>query len=230
MRGARLNIPSGYEFLPHSKPARFALLVAVGAAIVFLCIRLWPTARVFAVEMRDAMGMDLVEGHTDAIEAASAESKVDAHLIAAVMFLESRGRGGQTSHAGAHGLMQLVPAAASDAAKRLGVEVPTVEQLLEDDELNIRLGAAHLAWLLQHRGEWNLEAVLVSYNAGRAKLFRWIDRHGGYEEWRTSEHDLHLAGERTTGTLEYATRAIELTGEFRERGAITLPGGVQPVE
>ncbi len=184
---------------------------------------LWPVARAFAVEIKDGLGLDLVEGHVELIEEAAGESHVDPLLVAAIMFMESRGRGGQTSYAGAHGLMQLVPGAAGDAARRLGIPEPSVEQLLADDRLNVRLGAAHLAWLLEHRGEWSLEAVLVSYNAGRAKLMRWIDRHGGYEAWRTYEHGRYEAGEETTGTLEYATKALAVRELLRERGVIQAP-------
>jgi len=191
---------------------------------------LWPRARAFAVEVNDSFGMRLVEGHADLIDDAARESGVDPFLIAAVMFMESRGRGGQTSFAGAHGLMQLVPSAAGDAAQRLGIEAPTVEVLRDDDALNVRLGAAHLAWLLEHRGGWDLEAVLVSYNAGRAKLFRWIDRHGGYEAWRAHEHARHVAGEETTGTLEYATAAIGKRAEFHERGEIRPVEGALVVD
>ena len=140
---------------------------------------LWPTARSLAVEVRDGYGMQLVEGHLEIIVASAHESRVDPSLLAAIMFIESHGRGGQTSNAGALGLMQLVPASASDAARRLDLPVPTTDQLLENDRLNVRLGAAHLAWLLEHRGDWSLEQVLVSYNAGRARLLAWMERYGG---------------------------------------------------
>lgn len=210
---------------------RLALLLALASGVGWVSWKQWgEEARSFAFEIKGQLGLELVEGHKAIIEEAAAESQVDPFLIAAIMYQESRGRGGQTSYAGAHGLMQLVPSAAEDAAKRLGLPKPTVDQLLRDDRLNVRLGSAHLAWLLQHRGEWNLEAVLVSYNAGRTKLFRWIDRHGGYENWRTHEHELHEAGEKTTGTLEYAAGTIGLIERFRERGVITEVAGVGAVQ
>ena len=216
--------------LPASRPARALVLVGLAAGVTYVSWTLWPKARAFAVDVNDSLGMRLVEGHADRIDAAARESGVDPFLVAAIMFMESRGRGGQTSYAGAHGLMQLVPGAAGDAAKRLGIDAPTVEALRDDDDLNVRLGAAHLAWLLEHRGEWDLEAVLVSYNAGRTKLFRWIDRHGGYDAWRAHEHARHEAGEETTGTLEYATAAIAKRAEFRERGVIRPVEGALVVD
>lgn len=216
--------------LPRSRAWRAALLAGIAVLVGTVSWVLWPRARAFAVEVHDYLGLRLVEGHAELIETAARESEVDPHLLGAIMFLESRGRGGQTSHAGAHGLMQLVPAAASDAARRLGIPEPTVEELRDDDILNVRLGAAHLAWLLEHRGEWSLEAVLVSYNAGRAKLFRWIERYGSYEAWRERELERHVAGKPTTGTLEYATKALAVRALLRERGAIRPVPGVEAAE
>ena len=62
---------------------------------------LWPTARSLAVEVRDEFGMRLVEGHAATIVAAAHDSGVDPSLLAGIMFIESHGRGGQTSSAGA---------------------------------------------------------------------------------------------------------------------------------
>lgn len=200
----------------------FLLLISGGVGLVSW--GLWPRARAFAVEIHDRMGMGLVEGHAGLIDEGARESSVDPYLIAGVMFMESRGRGGQTSYAGALGLMQLIPGSASDAARRLGIAAPTPEEVLSDDRLNVRLGACHLAWLLEHRGEWDLEAVLVSYNAGRARLMGWIERHGSYEGWRTHQIELRFRGEETTGALEYALGALAKRQEFMERGV------VRPVE
>ncbi|MEM1453202.1 MAG: transglycosylase SLT domain-containing protein [Planctomycetota bacterium] len=170
-------------------------------------------------------GLALVERHADALRTAAAEHDVSPHLLGGIMFAESRGRSGQVSAAGALGLMQLVPGAARDAARRAGLEVPSDDEalrqvLLKDEALNVRLGAAHLAWLLEHRGRWSLEAVLVSYNAGRAKLFRWIDRHGSYEGWVLSEETARARGDRTTGALAYARQVLRARDALRERAVL----------
>ena len=209
--------------------SRLALLAALLSGTLLGAWALWPRARAFAIEIRDERGMELVEGYAPWIEAAARESGVDPYLIAAVMFMESRGRGGQTSHAGAVGLMQLTAPAIADAARRLGLEgaAPSLETVRDDDRLNIRLGAAHLAWLLEHRGDWSLEAVLVSYNAGRARLQGWIEREGSYQSWRRREWQRHQAGERTTGTLEYATGVLAKMKAFAERGVVRPVEGVE---
>ncbi len=176
-------------------------------------------------EINDERGLDNVEARSASIRAASAESGVPPLLLGALMFSESRGRSGQKSTAGALGLLQLMPAAARDAARRLDVtlsEDPAALEraLLEDEELNIRLGAAHLRWLLDHQGEWTLEAVLVSYNAGRARLFGWIEDHGTYEAWVKSEEDARGEGRSTTGALAYAREVLLAQEALEERGTL----------
>ena len=188
------------------------LLLCVGTALLF-----WKSPRELIVQAKDFSGLYLVEGHSELIYRAAAESQVSPLLIAGVMYAESRGRGGQISSAGALGLMQLIPAAGSDAARRLGLPEPTDEQLQLDDELNVRLGAAHLAWLIEHRGSWDLEQVLVSYNAGRARLKGWIEDYGSYRAWRVCELEEEAKG-RSSGALNYALTVLDAMERFRQRG------------
>ncbi|MEZ6020843.1 MAG: transglycosylase SLT domain-containing protein [Planctomycetota bacterium] len=95
---------------------------------------------------------------------------------------------------------------------RLGLPKPAKDDLLHNDELNVRLAANHLRWLLDHRGEWDTEAVLVSYNAGRSKLKRWAGEHGDYAGWVRSEEQAAEKGEKTTGALAYARRTLRVAG------------------
>lgn len=193
--------------------------------VVGFSISGWAPARALAVSVRDYLGVRLVEDHAQLLCQAAEESKVDAALLGGIMYMESRGRPGQRSSAGALGLMQLVPAAAGDAARRLGLPDPSEEQLLEDNELNVRLGAAHLAWLLEHRGPWNLEQVLVSYNAGRSRLMGWIEEAGGYESWRAAEERAWGRGEPNSGALFYAQGVLEATRTLAARGQLTPAPG-----
>ncbi len=193
------------------------LLVALGAAGLW---RRGPAAPIVAA-VQDELGLRLVEGHAELLRAAAEESAVDAFLLGGIMYSESRGRGGQTSSAGAMGLMQLGLPAAQDAAKRLGLPPPERDAVLHDDALNVRLAGSHLAWLLEHAGDWDLEAVLVSYNAGRAKLMRWSDEHGSYAAWCRSEEEAEAAGRRSTGALHYARQTLMAAEKLRERGVIS---------
>ena len=168
----------------------------------------------------DEVGMRQVEALAPELRVAAHESGVDPLLLAAICFHESRGRSGQVSSAGALGLMQLVPAAAADAARRLGLERPSEEQLLHDAALNLRLGAAHLGWLLEHRGGWSLEQVLVAYNAGRARLMRWIEESGGYSGWAREQERRLEAGQPTSGALRYARGVLATRAAFVRRGRL----------
>ncbi|MEZ6018274.1 MAG: transglycosylase SLT domain-containing protein [Planctomycetota bacterium] len=171
----------------------------------------------------DEVGLRLVEGHAPDLHAAAAESKVSPTLLAAIVYAESRGRGGQTSSAGALGLGQLTVASAADAARRLGIPAPTAAQVRDDDQLNLRLAAAHLAWLLENSVGWPLEQVLVSYNAGRARMFQWLERAGGFGAWVAAEERRAASGQATTGSLRYARQIVAIRAELRARGKIVDP-------
>ena len=107
----------------------------------------------------------LFNGHFQAeIETVSEVFGVDAALIRAIMHAESWFEPQAVSHAGAQGLMQLMPA----TAYRFGVA--NVFDPLD----NITGGAAYLAWLLQEF-EGDLTRVIAAYNAGENA----VRRHNG---------------------------------------------------
>lgn len=198
-----------------------AAIVALGVAAV-VC---FPDLTRRAPEVLEGVARDLwslvsvrrVESHAAEIRVAAAESGVDPCLLAAVMYAESRGQVDAVSSRGALGPFQLMPSAAGDAAAKLGLSVPTREDLLSDALLGARLAASHLAWLIRHEGP-DAERVLVAYNAGRTKLRRWVEAEGSYESWRRARLD---AG--GSGTLAYARGVLEMRDRFRERGEIAPP-------
>lgn len=158
--------------------------------------------------------MRRVESHAPILLEAARESGVDACMLAAVMYVESRGQVDAVSNKGALGLLQLMPPAASDAAKRLKLATPTREALLGDARLNVRLGANHLAALSRSLGV-EPERTLVAYNAGRGRLLEWEKASGGWEAWRERH-----ARAQDSPTLRYAQDVIALAQRFRERGVI----------
>jgi soluble lytic murein transglycosylase len=108
--------------------------------------------------------------HEDVIRQQAAEKDVDASLIAAVIYAESRFRD-QTSHAGARGLMQITPLTANEIERLSGGTSFKVEDL-SDPEINIRYGTFRLRQLLE-RYEGNEVAALAGYNAGPGNADGW---------------------------------------------------------
>lgn len=194
--------------------ALIALLLCASGVAGYL----WPReTRAFMRRVADPIVLARVEGFDAEIQRAAQESGLDPHLVAAIVYCESSGDPGAISSADALGLMQLVPDAAADAARRLGLEVPTREELLADPALNLRLGASHFAWTLANEGG-DLRRALVAYNAGRTKLRRWIRKAGSYEAWYAEQK---RAGD--SGVLAYAEKVLDYAEVFRERGEIA-PG------
>lgn len=87
---------------------------------------------------------------------------VDPRFIHAVIWQESRYIADAKSHAGAVGLMQLMPA----AAERFGCEDR------KDPASNIAAGTKYLSWLLK-RFSGNVELALAGYNAGEGAVAKY---------------------------------------------------------
>jgi soluble lytic murein transglycosylase len=108
--------------------------------------------------------------HEDIIRQQAADKDVDASLIAAVIYAESRFRD-QTSHAGARGLMQITPATANEIERLSGGTTFKLDDL-GDPDINIRYGTFYLRQLLD-RFEGNELAALAAYNAGPTRVDEW---------------------------------------------------------
>jgi soluble lytic murein transglycosylase len=108
--------------------------------------------------------------HEDIIRQQAREKGVEASLIAAVIYAESR-FSDQTSSAGARGLMQITPATAKDIERRSGGTTFTVEDL-SDPQINISYGTYHLRDLLDMYSG-NEVAALAAYNAGPGNADAW---------------------------------------------------------
>ncbi len=185
-----------------------AVLLLVAAVAVHLG---WPRAR---QAMAHIGGLDRVESHREWILEAAAESRVDACLLAGVVFCESSGLVDAVSRVDALGLCQLMLPTAGDMARELGLPAPGRRDLLSDGQLNLRLGAAYLDWL-SYRYDGHVEKVLIAYNAGPGRLDRWIEEAGGYAAWRSERQE---AGD--SDVLRYAAKVLLHRDRFRERGAI----------
>jgi len=139
------------------------LLVLVGlAAIALLTLKPWADKAV--------QELKLPLRHEDVIRQQASDKDLDPSLIAGVIYVESRFRD-QTSHAGAKGLMQLMPATADYIARKSG-GTRFVPGDLADPQINISYGSWYLRYLLQ-RYNGNVALALAAYNAGEGKVDEW---------------------------------------------------------
>lgn len=114
------------------------------------------------------------------VEASAREFDVDANLLYAVIETESQFNPRAVSHAGAMGLMQIVPnTAGRDVLAWLyGQKRTPSRQELFDPQNNIRLGAAYMAMLSEHyfkdihHPKSKEYVVLAAYNGGLQRVIQ----------------------------------------------------------
>ena len=145
--------------------------------------------------------------HEDIIRQQAADKGLDPALIAGVIFTESRFRD-QTSHAGAKGLMQLLPSTADDIARKSG-GTAFVEGDLANPQVNISYGSFYLRYLLRRYGG-NEVLAIAAYNAGEGRVDQWVfdARHRG----ETFDHARHIPFPETR---HYVEQVLEVRSRYR---------------
>ena len=100
----------------------------------------------------------------------------DPALIMAIIRQESGFDPEAQSHAGARGMMQIMPATAKKLSRRLGLPYSR-SRLKEDRDYNLTLGRSYIEGLLE-RYDQSLILALAAYNAGPARVKKWIKKNG----------------------------------------------------
>ena len=80
------------------------------------------------------------------------------------------------SHAGARGMMQLMPGTAGEEARKASVGY-SLARLTSDPSYNVALGTNHARRLLS-RYDGNYVLAVAAYNAGPGNVNKWIARYG----------------------------------------------------
>ena len=111
----------------------------------------------------------------DLIKKNAAEQKLDPYLIAALMVQESTFVRDIKSHAGAYGLMQMMPSTGRQYARKLKVRYSL--RLLTTPETSVRMGTMYFADKVREFGSVHL--ALASYNAGETPVRRWMREFEG---------------------------------------------------
>jgi soluble lytic murein transglycosylase len=111
----------------------------------------------------------------DLIRKYSADNRLDPYLVAALIAQESTFVRDIKSHAGAYGLMQMMPPTGRQYARKLKLRYSL--SLLTTPETNIRMGTMYFADKIREFGAIHL--ALASYNAGEGPVHRWMRENPG---------------------------------------------------
>ena len=143
------------------------LLVLIVAAVV-----LFFTTDIFGGLKYKVYGLFYQQKYSEQVEKYSREFGVDEDLVYAVIRTESGFREEVESHAGAVGLMQLMPDTFAWLQEDLDGEVTYSADQLKNADINIRYGTYFLSWLLDRYGDTG--TACAAYNAGLSNVDDWL--------------------------------------------------------
>ena len=191
------------------RPRRRARRVLVALTLVAVA-----AAGLVALNPLDAVReITLPLRHEDVIRQQARDKGLDAALIAAVIYEESRFRD-QTSHAGAQGLMQILPGTAHFIARKSGGTAFELRDLATP-QVNIAYGSWYLAYLLR-RYEGDEALAVAAYNAGGRHVDAWVRRAGGRKGF-DRDRDIPFPE-----TRRYVHGVLEHRDDYREHYAEEL--------
>ncbi|MBR2861215.1 MAG: lytic transglycosylase domain-containing protein [Clostridia bacterium] len=105
------------------------------------------------------------------VEKYSAEYSLDKYLVYAIINTESGFDPEAESHAGAIGLMQLMPDTASWLNEKYSLGYDEIN--LKDPDQNVRMGCCYLAYLSNRFS--SPELVFAAYNGGPNNVAKWLN-------------------------------------------------------
>lgn len=146
--------------------------------------------------------------HDSYVTAAAKEFKVSPFLIWGLMREESRFESDVVSHAGAEGLMQLMPQLSKRIGRSLG-DTASAPGWMFDSRRNIRFGTYHIRELMDQVNDFpvsqDLKAVLMvaSYNAGIDAVKRWV------KDQDTTKLDVFIESIPYSETRSYVKRVLQ---------------------
>src|SRR3954463_11234861 len=195
-------------------PSRAAVLrrrLALGAGLALVIVAVLSLVKPADHAVKE---ITLPLRHEDVIRQQAADKKVDAALIAGVIYTESRFRD-QTSNAGAKGLMQLMPDTADYIARKSG-GTRFERADLATPQINIAYGTWYLRYLLdKYKG--NTILTLAAYNAGEWKPDEWrANAAARGEKFRVADHIPFQE------TRHYVHRVLSARNNYRETYAREL--------
>jgi len=165
----------------------------------------------------------LPEAYFPITELSRAAKSVEPALALAIARQESEFNTNAVSHAGARGLMQIMPRTAKNLSRSLGIAY-SKSALTEDWKYNARLGTAYLANLMK-RYDGALILVAAAYNAGPSRVNRWIEAYGDPRRNSVDTIDW-IETIPFNETRNYVQRIVESLHVYRAR----LSGDTAPLQ
>lgn len=144
--------------------------------------------------------------------------KLDRAVLYAVMRQESNFMQHAKSHAGARGVMQLMPGTASFIAQDRSLR-SSKRRKLYDPEFNMSLGQKYLIYLLEKETtRENLFLVAIAYNAGPGNLAKWLRNIDHGDDWL-----LFIESLTKRETRNYVERVMANLWAYRSRLGQSAP-------
>ena len=125
---------------------------------------------------RDDLALRFPLAYRDKVSSEALKQDIDPALAFALIRQESAFTADVRSHAGAMGLMQLMPRTARQTARKLGLKYHG-RMALTDADTNIKLGIGHLRQVM-NRYQNNPVLATAAYNAGAHRVKQWIPEQG----------------------------------------------------
>lgn len=148
--------------------------------------------------------------------------RVEEPLVYGLSRQESEFNPKAISHAGARGLMQLMPGTARIVARQINVPYRK-SKLTSDPAYNAMLGSAHLGDLVnQFQGSYIM--TIAAYNAGARRVDEWVDKYGDPRSSAVDPIDW-VENIPFTETRNYVQRVLENVQVYRDR----LSHGTEPL-
>jgi len=146
--------------------------------------------------------------HRQQIHQGAKENNIDPAWVYGVVRQESGFMVDARSHAGALGLMQLMPQTGRMTARKLNIRLRSNKEIL-DIKKNIRLGAAYLRRMLD-RNNGNNTLATASYNAGPHRVKKWLPK-------QPIDADLWVVAIPYHETRQYVRRVMAYTVIYNHR-------------
>jgi soluble lytic murein transglycosylase len=149
-------------------------------------------------------------------------------MIHAISRQESEFDETRVSHAGARGLMQLMPGTAREQADKLGMSYMSAN-LISDPQYNIRLGDGYFARMMDYYGG-SYPLAVAAYNAGPGNVNKWLRANGdprqGTVEWTRWIEEIPIFE-----TKNYVQRVLENAVVYEamhpDKAAFGRPRGIR---